>query len=109
MDDDLNTPKTLSTLFTYVKRMNTLIDSNSVGKEEASRAINALKRIDSVLGIIDFKEEQLPPRLAALIARRDDARKRKDFAESDRLRKELLAEGIVVEDTPTGSRWKRAA
>jgi len=107
MDDDLNTPKALSTLFTYIKRMNTLIDSNSVGQEEASKAIGALKRVDSVLGIMDFKDEQLEPRLAALLTRRDEARKRKDFAESDRLRKELLAEGIVVEDTPTGSRWKR--
>jgi cysteinyl-tRNA synthetase len=109
MDDDLNTPKALSTLFTYIKRMNTLIDSGSVGEEEASNALSALKRVDSVLGIMDFKEENLPPRLAELLAKRDEARKRKDFAESDRLRKELLAEGIVVEDTPTGSRWKRAA
>jgi cysteinyl-tRNA synthetase len=109
MDDDLNTPKALSTLFTYVKRMNTLIDSNSIGQEEASKAISTLKRVDSVLGIMDFKEEELPQRLAELLARRDEARKRKDFAESDRLRKELLAEGIVVEDTPTGSRWKRVA
>ena len=109
MDDDLNTPKALSTLFTYVKRMNTLIDSNSVGREEASQAISALKRVDSVLGIMDFKEEQLPPRLAELLAKRDRARKRKDFAESDKLREELLAEGIIVEDTATGSRWKRVA
>ena len=107
MDDDLNTPKALSTLFTYVKRMNTLMDTNSVGGEEASKAISALKRVDSVLGIMDFKEAQLPPRLAELLASRDKARKRKDFAESDRLRKQLLAEGIAVEDTPTGSRWKR--
>jgi len=109
MDDDLNTPKALSTLFTYIKKMNTLIDSNSVGREEASKATDALKRVDSVLGIMDFEEERLPDRLADLLARRDEARRRKDFAESDRLRKELLAEGIVVEDTPTGSRWKRAA
>ena len=109
MDDDLNTPKALSAVFAYVKRMNTLIDSGSVGPDEASRAIDALKRVNSVLGILDFKEETLPSRLAGLIAKRDEARKRKDFAESDRLRKELLAEGIVVEDTPTGSRWKRVA
>ena len=109
MDDDLNTPKALSALFTFVKRMNTLIDSGSVGKEEASKAIDALKRIDSVLGIMDFKDEELPRHLAELMTKRDDARKRRDFAESDRLRKELLAEGIVVEDTPAGSRWKRVA
>jgi len=109
MDEDLNTPKALSSLFTYVKKMNTLIDSDSVGREEASMALGALKRVDSVLGVMDFKEDQLPPRLAALLTKRDEARRRKDFVESDRLRKELLAEGIVVEDTPTGSRWKRAA
>ena len=109
MDEDLNTPKALSSLFTYVKKMNTLIDSDSVGREEASMALGALKRVDSVLGVMDFKEDQLPPRLAALLTKRDEARRRKDFAESDRLRNELLAEGIVVEDTPTGSRWKRAA
>ena len=107
MDDDLNTPKALSALFTYVKKMNTLIDSGSAGPEEASKAMDALKRVNSVLGIIDFEEEALPLRLAEMIAKREDARKRKDFAESDRLRKELLAEGIAVEDTPAGSRWKR--
>jgi len=107
MDDDLNTPEALSALFTFVKRMNTRIDSNSVGKEEAGRSIEALRRVDSVLGIMDFGEEKLPQRLAGLIAKRDEARRRKDFAESDRLRQELLAHGIAVEDTPTGTRWKR--
>ena len=109
MDDDLNTPKALSALFTYVKRMNTLMDAGSVSQQEASKAIDALKRVDSVLGIMDFKDEELPRQLAELMAKRDDARRRKDFAESDRLRNELLAGGIIVEDTPTGSRWKRAS
>ena len=107
MDDDLNTPRALSALFTFVKRVNTLIDSGSVSREDASKAIDALKRADSVLGVMDFKEGELPKHLADLVSRRDDARKRRDFAESDRLRKELLAEGIAVEDTPSGSRWKR--
>jgi cysteinyl-tRNA synthetase len=107
MDDDLNTPKALSVLFTYVKKMNTLIDSGSVTKEEAAEALASLRRVDSVLGVMEFEEKPLPPRLAELVARRDEARKRKDFAESDRLRRELLAEGVVVEDTPAGTRWKR--
>jgi len=107
MDDDLNTPKALSVLFTYVKRMNTLIDSGSAGTEEASKAIDALKRVNSVLGIMEFKEEALPSHLAELLTKRDGARKRRDFPESDRIRKELLAQGIVVEDTPAGTRWKR--
>jgi len=107
MDDDLNTPKALSVLFTYVKRLNTLMDSGSVGREEAADTIAALKKVDSVLGIMEFEEGVLPPRLAELIANRDEARRKKDFAASDRLRTELLAEGIMVEDTPQGSRWKR--
>jgi cysteinyl-tRNA synthetase len=109
MDDDLNTPKALSALFTFVKKMNTLIDSGSVSQVEASKAIEALKQVDAVLGVMDFKEEKLPEHLAELISKRDEARKRRDFAESDRLREELLAQGVVVEDTPTGSRWKRVA
>jgi cysteinyl-tRNA synthetase len=107
MDDDLNTPKALSALFTYVKKMNTLIDSGSVTREEAGEALAALRRVDSVLGVLEFEERPLPPRLAELVARRDEARRRRDFAESDRLRNELLAEGIAVEDTPAGTRWKR--
>jgi len=108
MDDDLNTPKALSVLFTFVKRANTLIDSNGIGKEEAVEFIDALGRVNSVLGVLEFGGEQLPPHLARLMSMRDEARKRKDFPESDRLRKELLAAGIVVEDTPTGARWKRS-
>ena len=107
MDDDLNTPKALSVLLTFVKKANTLIDSNGLGKEEAAEIIVGLERVNSVLGVMEFGEAPLPPDVAMLIAMRNEARKRKDFAESDRLRKQLLAAGIVVEDTPTGSRWKR--
>jgi cysteinyl-tRNA synthetase len=108
MDDDLNTPKAFSAIFTFVKRINGKIDSNTMSGDEASKALLALERVNSVLGIIDFGEEVLPPPLAELMAKRDEARMRKDFAAADRLRKELLAAGIIVEDTPTGSRWKRA-
>ena len=109
MDDDLSTPRALSVIFTAAKKANTLIDSNSLGREAASKLTDALMRIDSVLGVMDFGKVELEPRLAGLIAEREAARKRKDYAESDRLRKELLAAGVVVEDTPAGPRWKRAS
>lgn len=109
MDDDLNTPRAFSAIFTFVKKMNGKIDLNAVGGKEASRALMALERVNSVLGIMDFGEDKLSPHLADLIARRDEARSRKDFAAADRLRREPLASGILVEDTPTGSRWKRAS
>ena len=108
MDDDLSTPRAFSVLFTAVKKANTLIDSNSLGREAAGAVTDALVRIDSVLGVMDFAKGELEPRLAELISRREEARRRKEYAESDRLRKELLAEGIVIEDTPGGPRWKRA-
>jgi cysteinyl-tRNA synthetase len=108
MDDDLNTPKAFSAIFSFAKTINARIDSNSISNEEASKILIALERVNSVLGIMNFEEESLPQPLAELIAKRDEARSRRDFAAADSLRKELLAKGIVVEDTPTGSRWKWA-
>ena len=109
MDDDLNTPKALSVIFSIAKKANTLIDSGTLGKAAADDLLEALQKVDSVLGVLDFGKEELSPRLAELLARRGEARKRKDYAESDRIRKELLAEGVVVEDTPGGTRWKRGS
>ena len=109
MDDDLNTPKAFSALFTFAKKVNALIDSNGLGREGAQKILQALRRVDSVLGVLDFGKGVLTPKQAELLAKRDEARKRKDYAESDRLREELLAEGIAVEDTPAGTRWKRAS
>jgi cysteinyl-tRNA synthetase len=107
MDDDLNTTSALAALFVYAKRTNALIDSKAIGKEEAARALADLAKVNSVLGVLEFEEDALPPDLSKLLADREEARKRKDFAESDRLRRQLLEAGIVVEDTKSGQRWKR--
>ncbi|MDG6988795.1 MAG: cysteine--tRNA ligase [Nitrososphaerota archaeon] len=108
MDDDLNTPKAISALLAFVRESNALADSGRLGAEGGASVLGALERANSVLGVIDFGEDALEPELRDLLTRRDEARKRKDFAESDRLRKELLAAGVVVEDAPGGTRWKRA-
>jgi cysteinyl-tRNA synthetase len=109
MDDDLNTPEALASIFTFVKKTNALIDAGELRGDGAASALDALRRIDSVLGIFKFEAEVLPPDLAALVERRDAARRKHDYAESDRIRDVLLAQGIVVEDTPSGTKWKRAA
>ena len=108
MDDDLNTPRAISVLLAFTRRVNALLDSGGLGLRGAEAALEALERADSVLGVIDLREDRLEPPLAELLSRREDARRKKDFAESDRLRKELLEAGISVEDTPGGPRWKRA-
>ncbi|HME18596.1 MAG TPA: cysteine--tRNA ligase [Nitrososphaerales archaeon] len=107
MDDDLNAPAALTALFGFAKKANSLVDAGSVGEAEASEMLASLRRVDSVLGVLKFDEEPLPPRLAALIAGREEARKRRDFADADRIRKQLLDEGIVLEDSPQGTVWKR--
>ena len=107
MDDDLNTPRALAAALTFTKDANAMIDSGEMGGQGARAALDALARADSVLGIIDFGEEELEPELAGLVREREEARKRKDFVESDRLRARLLDAGVVVEDTPGGTRWKK--
>lgn len=107
MDDDLNTPRAITATMGLAKKLNTLMDSGGLGEKGAKAALAALERANEVLGVITFKEEELEPELAELIRRRDLARGRRDFLESDRLRDQLLAAGIAVEDTPKGTVWKR--
>jgi cysteinyl-tRNA synthetase len=107
MDNDLNTPAALAAIFTHLKKINTMIDDGELSEAEAADVISALRKIDSVLGVMKFEEESLPGEVAALIEERERARSRRDFAESDRIRAELLEKGFVIEDTPSGTVWKR--
>jgi cysteinyl-tRNA synthetase len=104
MDDDLNTAGALGALFTFIRDANTAIDAGRITAADAEGLRTAMMKIDPVF---DF----YPKRDAALermIEARKAARKARNFAESDRLRDELLARGIILEDTPAGVRWRRA-
>lgn len=108
LDDDLNTPEALASIFAFVKNTNTRIDAGDLGGDNAVSILEALRKINSVLSILKFENEALTSDLAALVERREAARMKHDYAESDRIRDELLSRGIIVEDTPSGTRWKRA-
>jgi len=105
--DDLNTAKALGALFDWVRDINVSLERGELTGADARAASAALRGVDAVLGVLP-PTQILPAEIETLIEERLDARKRKDFARSDAIRAELLGRGIVLEDTPAGTRWKRA-
>jgi cysteinyl-tRNA synthetase len=108
LDDDLNTSEALGALFPFLRDVNTAIDDGNLESAGAQEALAAVRKADRVLGILPAAPEVLPEEIAARIEARNAARKRRDWAEADRIRAELAVRGIVLEDGPSGTRWKKA-
>lgn len=107
MDDDFNTADAISVLFDLAKDINTNIDANS-SKELIQGAIDLMRELGSPLGILQHsKKVSLEEEVENLIQERQKARKEKNWALSDKIRDDLKARGIVLEDTPQGVRWKK--
>jgi cysteinyl-tRNA synthetase len=109
MDDDLNISIALASLFDFVRDVNNLLDANSISEQEAKRVYSLLSGFDKVLGVVGKieREETLPKEAQELIAKREEARKAKDWKTADALRQQLKAMSIIVEDTAQGVRWRR--
>jgi cysteinyl-tRNA synthetase len=108
LDDDLNVSEALASLFDGVRELNRRIDARSLSTADAGRATALVRELDEVLGIAAPAAPALEPALQDLLDRRAAARAARDWAASDRLRDELLAAGIAVEDTRDGQRWRPA-
>ena len=101
--DDLNTPKALGILFNYLKELNRKIDNDKLTDEESSRGILFIKKADEIFSFLKDKTG-IPDEIAKLVAKRNEARKDKNWKLSDLLREELKEKGWIVEDTLDGSK-----
>jgi cysteinyl-tRNA synthetase len=108
LDDDLNVSEALGALFEGVRELNRRLDARTLSTADALRAATFVRELDAVLGIAAPAAEELDPELRALLDQRAAARTARDWAASDRLRDELLARGVAVEDTRDGQRWRLA-
>lgn len=107
MDDDFNTADAISVIFDLIRDINTNININ-FSKELIKYAIELIKDLGNPLGILqNSKKGTLEQEIENLIAARQQARKDKNWALSDKIRDDLKARGIILEDTPQGVRWKK--
>lgn len=106
MDDDLNVSAAMAALFTFARRVNGLVAAERVGTEDIPKILEAVTSVSNVLGFTPEAQCPAGPEILELIERRNKARAEKDFEKADRIRENLLRRGIVVEDTPQGTRWR---
>lgn len=106
MEDDMNTADAIAVMFEAVKYANTHLSETS-SKESVQALYDALMEMGGVLGILYREKENLGLDIQALIDERQAARKNRDFARADEIRDQLKSEGIILEDTPQGVKWRR--
>ncbi len=116
--DDLGVASALGAVFVFVKQVNRVLQDQTLGTGDGARILAALADVDRVLGVLDpadwaaedegADEGLSDEEVEALLGQRQAARAARDFAAADQVRDQLVAAGIVIEDTPQGPRWRRA-
>jgi cysteinyl-tRNA synthetase len=113
MQDDLNTAAALGVMFELVRSLNAAIDAGQLGSGDVPGVRATFEGFDRVLGILSLRraEDEQPPiplaEIDRLLDERRAARLRRDFAAADRIRDDLAVQGVLLEDSPGGTRWKR--
>jgi cysteinyl-tRNA synthetase len=107
LSSDLNISVALTALFELIRKANTLISQEKIGKKDAKSLISFIHSLDQVLACLaQEKEKTLDAFLLKKIEERERARQEKNYQLADKIRQELLLQGIVLEDTKEGVRWK---
>jgi cysteinyl-tRNA synthetase len=112
MDDDLNLPGAMGTVFSLIRVLNRDLDDGELDSASFSALVGFLDEVDDVLGVLELVANEragssLGEEDRALLDLRRVARERREWSESDRLREVLAGRGILVEDTGEGQRWRR--
>jgi cysteinyl-tRNA synthetase len=108
LEDDLNISGALGALFEMIYHLNKIADKKEIGAQNAPAIKNLIRKMDQVFAITTFPETSISEEIEQLIEKRNEARRKKDFKRADEIRDQLLAHGIILEDTAGGTRWKKS-
>lgn len=108
MDDDLNTSAALAAIFELIRDLNPHLEARQVGADTRRRVLEAFEGFNRVFDVFQVEAETMPDTsVHDLISQRETARRERDFRRADEIRDFLLEQGIILEDTKEGTRWKR--
>jgi len=107
MDDDLNIAPALAALFQFARQVNRMVDRSGLSPSGKEKILQALKRIDALLGVMELGQMELDENLGSIIREREDAREKKDWKRADEIRQSLQEMGIEVIDTHDGPFWRK--
>ena len=107
MDDDLNTPLALATVFGIISEANKALEENNISKKNLDEVYGVMIKFDKVLGILKHEKEDIPKDVLDLADKREEARHNKKWEEADKIRNQIKEMGYLIEDSPSGPKVKK--
>ena len=106
--DDLNISGAIGALFHFIKHVNPIVQEGQLDKDQKNDVLEALRQVNTVLGVLRLEQCPLTPEIDRLIRLRERARQLKDWTAADSAREELLRKGVTIHDTASGPVWERS-